>query len=659
MEQNGTEWNMEENGTEWNIDQNGTEHGKEHNRTEMHVIWGSLTFYFMLIPGIMIGIQGLWVFCNSRKKSRVKASIDEENPLNVLPHILFEEEKFDCTELEEHCGKHDLKERKKKAYYELWKEYPLTVLLCIFCFPVGVLLVRVWSIFVVLTDNQRMIKQFDFLTTRLRGFEAFFESGPQLTLQIFVVFYTGIWTEIQLASICLSLFTLSRAAVLSDMLVAKVKDTKIYMASVFPLYFSSVVFKVGSLALTMIYLRYYAIIPIVLSLGMNCGLAYNLKFCLRDSLELAFCNMTVVYVGPSESKERSSGGSRFKFMMFSTLISIGIFDIILVILAVLFNTNSAQLIFWKEILINPTEDSELSLPTLNFIIGILIQMSFVNFSLFVAAKYTKLSQTGGQCLNEVGNIINKIDDLDNPEIKSEEVFEVIQNVSHLLSKPCITEFKSVKVIEQIEYFCTLFHDDKCKGVDKTSTNILEASNNLNKVINAKQPGVSTSNILHKISGLTRLLPKSEDKKTIKQVTDLKVFDEMRKIRRLLKRPEIEISSVRILDEVKELIQLLDMNNATLEKHVGTGKRILDGIKSLRTLLKNPNIEVSTPQLLFEIQGITDVLNRSDLAPASKRDEKKISESMRNLRGKIEDINAKTFEGNHSEDILEATNLLYD
>ena len=83
---------------------------------------------------------------------------------------------------------------------------------------------------------------------------------------------------------------------------------------------------------------------------------------------------------------------------------------------------------------------------------------------------------------------------------------------------------------------------------------------------------------------------------MKQSTDFKVFDEIRKIRSLLERPEIEVSSVHILDEVKSLIQLLDnqdQNNVTFDKHVETGRKIVNGIKSLRKLLKNPNIEVTT------------------------------------------------------------------
>ena len=56
---------------------------------------------------------------------------------------------------------------------------------------------------------------------------------------------------------------------------------------------------------------------------------------------------------------------------------------------------------------------------------------------------------------------------------------------------------------------------------------------------------------------------------------------------------------------------------------------------MRTLLKNPHIEITTPHLLFEIKGITDILNRSDLEMSSTKEEKKILGSIKNLRKKRE------------------------
>jgi len=279
----------------------------------------------------------------------------------------------------------------------------------------------------------------------------------------------------------------------------------------------------------------------------------------------------------------------------------------------------------------------------------------VNLSLFVAAKYTNLTQTGPQLLSQVEGIINKIDDLDNPEVKSRKVFDEIQCLTRLLEKPYISEFQSTEVVEQIENFCKLLNHKKCTEVKETSKIILEASNNLIKAIDEVHPGVSTSNILHKISGLTRILPNSENTKTAEQITDLKIFEVSRKIRCLLERPDVAISSVHVLDEAKDLIQLLnnpDRENISVDINSGIAEKIIDAIKSLRMLLKNPNIEITTHQLLFEIKGITDLLNRRDLELCTAKDERKIIGSMKNLRKKLENS-----DHNLSEEIMEEINAL--
>ena len=45
-----------------------------------------------------------------------------------------------------------------------------------------------------------------------------------------------------------------------------------------------------------------------------------------DSLEMAFSNMAVLYVGPFKPKMEYKDEARFQFMMRSTLISVFVFD---------------------------------------------------------------------------------------------------------------------------------------------------------------------------------------------------------------------------------------------------------------------------------------------------------------------------------------------
>ena len=126
------------------------------------------------------------------------------------------------------------------------------------------------------------------------------------------------------------------------MLFSKLKDIKnqiFHLFGVFPLYLSSVIFKLGSLAFTIVYLRFYAIIPCTISFALNAHAAHNLNFLLMDSIEMAFSNMSELYVGPFKPEGRSEDESRFKFMMCSTLISFLVMDATLIALMLLFNTD--------------------------------------------------------------------------------------------------------------------------------------------------------------------------------------------------------------------------------------------------------------------------------------------------------------------------------
>ena len=81
-------------------------------------------------------------------------------------------------------------------------------------------------------------------------------------LQIFRVAYTQTWTEIQIVSMVFSLLTLCSTAIYCDMLFSKLKDIKnqmFHLLGVFPLNLSSVVIKLGSLAFTIVYLRFVRI----------------------------------------------------------------------------------------------------------------------------------------------------------------------------------------------------------------------------------------------------------------------------------------------------------------------------------------------------------------------------------------------------------------
>ena len=171
--------------------------------------------------------------------------------------------------------------------------------------------------------------------------------------------------------------------------------------------------------------------------------------------------------------------------------------------------------------------------------------------------------------------------------------------------------------------------------------------------------MSTENVLHKISRMTRLLPKSKNKMADNRtITDLKFLAELRKIRSLLFRPEVEITTHLIVQEIKEMILVLEKsNNTSLTQE---GKPIMDAMKSLRRMLEGEKIQISTTQLLFEIRGITNILSRQDLDEPSSQDQLKIFGSIANLRKRISRVNSQSTDGNEgrrAERILSEVNGL--
>ena len=107
--------------------------------------------------------------------------------------------------------------------------------------------------------------------TRLTGFEASIESTLQLLLQLFTILNGYDTTPLQMITITASFFQIARCSLLNDLEVkltlmkgdslgfkALLKET-IYRL---PLYVSTIIFRIGSLCLTMAYLRYYSLIPI-------------------------------------------------------------------------------------------------------------------------------------------------------------------------------------------------------------------------------------------------------------------------------------------------------------------------------------------------------------------------------------------------------------
>ena len=469
------------------LDTNGT--------SEVHLIWGSLTFFFMFLPGLMVAMHMLSSLYHENKEMKMlkeEEVIESEESFPMLPSsdTMIQIDPMDAPRLHstlEWSESTTERIERQKMFLLFFRDNRLVTLLCIFVFPIGFLFTQSCYIYSIFTGNDRAIKQLDFITTRLRGFEAFFESAPQLMLQIFRVAYTETWTEIQIASMVFSLLTLGSTAIFCDMLFSKLKDIKtqiFHLLGVFPLYLTSVVFNLGSLAFAIVFLRFFAFIPCAVSFGLKSLAAYDLNFSLMDSIEMAFSNMAVLYVGPFKPRGQAKDESRFQFMMRSTLISFLVFDATLIFLMVLFNRDPNYFEFWKSIVLDPANNELVGLYMINVIIAVLLLMSVFNVCLYISAVYSKLTKTGPQILSEVSEIVRRIDQLDNPELSSEDVFQEMNCFSELLKRDYISKFKVTDVMTQME---SILKNEKCSNfISKDVISLMDTLSQLLKSNKCKE-----------------------------------------------------------------------------------------------------------------------------------------------------------------------------
>ena len=98
----------------------------------------------------------------------------------------------------------------KRIYYRSYELIcmAICVILLAFCFPIGVLVTPLCQAMIVPTGADESVGVFEALTGLAIGFEAFFESAPQVVLQNFIIFKSGTASTMQLLSICLSMVML-------------------------------------------------------------------------------------------------------------------------------------------------------------------------------------------------------------------------------------------------------------------------------------------------------------------------------------------------------------------------------------------------------------------------------------------------------------------
>merc|ERR1712179_160528 len=98
--------------------------------------------------------------------------------------------------------------------------------------------------------------------------------------------------------------------------------------------------------------------------------------------------------------------------------------------------------------------------------GLLI-VSIFNVCLYISAVYSKMTKTGSQILSEVSDITRRIDQLDNPELSSEDLFKQINCLTDLLSRDYMSSFQSKEIIAHMESLARLMESEKCCTIKYT------------------------------------------------------------------------------------------------------------------------------------------------------------------------------------------------
>ena len=233
----------------------------------IHPKWSTLTFVIMFAPGLLVGIYALL----TRGLKTV-----QNCPLDECPH---------------------------------WFQSSLLILcfLMTFCFPIGALCVQAFELVIVNLAYRGYIKDYKMLialkhiTEMTTVLEAFFESGPQIVLQIYITCATREVTATQAVSIMISLIMLAKTTVVYDMMYNETGtgnrtfgQTSKYLLAILPLYATSAVFKAGSIALFCIFFGFYTSVLILLLFLVLLLITHRMGFNFSDGLILSLTNLIVV-----------------------------------------------------------------------------------------------------------------------------------------------------------------------------------------------------------------------------------------------------------------------------------------------------------------------------------------------------------------------------
>ena len=173
------------------------------------------------------------------------------------------------------------------------------------------------------------VSEFEDISIILTGLQGLIGSGPQIVLQLVAVLYLRPPGPIQVLVFIIGMLVIGKSVVQYDVLYKEgttKRDVKIsfsqkmrYSFLVSPIYLTSMIFRMGSLVLLIGYLRYFAILPIILHLVVLINVARMLHFEKKDIFLLASTNTCIMSVGPLKSSDDTKRQSRFNFLFYSSL----------------------------------------------------------------------------------------------------------------------------------------------------------------------------------------------------------------------------------------------------------------------------------------------------------------------------------------------------
>ena len=304
--------------------------------------------------------------------------------------------------------------------FEYLREMILTLLGLIF-FPVSVFLLQLLSLLICADENSET--RYKHVLATLVAAEAYFESFPQILLQLFTIINGRGATGIQIVCMSASFVFLAKTSIGFDMGAYNIdlktwKDKIAYHLRVLPLYTTCCIFRCMSFALTFSYLRYWSIIPTVAYvLAMMLITAKVVSFDVDIVYALTLSNMGMVNVGMVQSdiynKELPDGLKEDlpkrlqRYLKVSTIFTFIFHTACLLIIIVMVKADPHLMEHWSRLAIHPTIPDSSS--TFDLVFNNVIMIGIINvYIVLYSSKNIKMKQnaTGnqGEPCGQSGNI---------------------------------------------------------------------------------------------------------------------------------------------------------------------------------------------------------------------------------------------------------------